>query len=82
MSEERTMSKPVETIYVKLMGEQVDVWRPVQAEHLGDEIYLIVAQPYDGDSETWQFGPGTSVMCELVDSADGSFLGATELHLA
>jgi hypothetical protein len=75
------MNKTLKTVYVKLVGEQVDVWRPVQAEHLGDDIYLIVDQPYDRDSETWQFGPGSSVICELVESADGPILGATDLHI-
>ncbi len=67
-------------IYVKLIGEGVDVWRPVQAEHVRDDIYLIVDQPYDREDETWQFGPGSSVVCELVESSDGPILGATELH--
>jgi hypothetical protein len=75
------MNKPLKTIYVKLVGEQVDVWRPVQAEHVRDDTYVIADQPYDRDSETWQFGPGSSVICEMVESADGPILGATQLHI-
>jgi hypothetical protein len=72
----------LETIYVRLIGEQVDVWRPVQARHILGDVYLIVDQPYDRDDETWEFDPGSSVICELVESADGPFLGATARHLS
>ena len=74
------MKKPLQTIYVKLVDEGVNVWRPVRAEHLRDDLYLIVDQPYDRDSETWQFGPGSSVVCEPVESADGPILRAIELR--
>jgi hypothetical protein len=67
-------------IYVKLLGENVEVWRPVQAEHLRDDIYLVLDQPYDRDSETWQFGPGSEVICKPVESSEGPILGATKLH--
>jgi hypothetical protein len=74
------MKEPLQTIYVKLVGEGVEVWRPVKAEHLRDDVYLIVDQPYDRDSETWQFGPGSSVVCEPVESADGPIPGAIQLR--
>ena len=66
-------------IYVRLLGEAVDVWRPVQAEHLLDDIYLIADQLYDRESETWQFVPGEKVVCRLIPSAGGSMIAATEL---
>jgi hypothetical protein len=52
-------------IFVKLLGESVDVWRPVRAKHLRDDFYLIADQPYDGKDGTWQFTPGTSVSAGL-----------------
>lgn len=73
------MKEPLQTIYVKLVGEGVDVWRPVRAKHLRDDIYVIANQPYDLQDETWQFGPGSSVICKSIESADGPILGAIEL---
>jgi len=64
-------------IFVSLLDEQVDVWRPVQAEHLRENVYKIVEQPYDEEDETWQFEPGDEVVCELIESSDGRILAAT-----
>jgi hypothetical protein len=69
--------RPIETIFVALLDEGVDVWRPVQAEHLHDDNYRIVVQPYDREHESWQFGPGDVVRCELVASSEGVILAAT-----
>jgi hypothetical protein len=69
---------PVE-IFVALVNEQVDVWRPVLAEHLHDNIFRIQDQPYDRDVETWEFGPGQDVECEMILGRDGPFLAATKL---
>ncbi len=63
-------------VYVALLGEGVDVWRPVRAEHLGGNIYRISAQPYDSEVESWQFQPGDTVVCELIDSNEGRILAA------
>ena len=63
-------------IFVALLDEGVDVWRPVEAQHLHDNLYLIADQPYDRTIETWQFEPGTEVVCEIVDASDGTILAA------
>jgi hypothetical protein len=65
-------------IYVALLDEGVDVWRPVQAERLSGTTYRIVSQPYDRDIESWQFEPGDVVLCEMVESSDGRILAATK----
>jgi hypothetical protein len=54
------------TIYVYLLDEAVDVWRPASAEHLRDDIYRIVSGPSD-DTERWEFGPGDIVRCRDQD---------------
>jgi len=54
-----------ETIYVALLDEGVDVWRPVKARRLPGGAYLILEQDYDRSTETWQFEPGTVVMCRV-----------------
>jgi len=40
-----------EEIYVALIDESVDVWRPVRAKHIGGNVYRIVEQPYDREIE-------------------------------
>jgi hypothetical protein len=63
-------------IYVSLVGEGVDVWRPVQAEPIRGNVYRIVDQPYDRGIENWQFEHGYVVECEVIDSSDGKILAA------
>jgi len=70
------MSK-IMTIYVYLPNEAVDTWRPVQAEHLYDNVYRILEQPYERDIETWQFEPGAEVECEWIACYEGQVLAAT-----
>ena len=65
-------------IFVSLLDEAVDVWRPVQAEHIQGEVYRIIDQPYDREIETWQFEPGDEVVCKLTDASDGQILAATQ----
>ena len=67
-------------IFVRLPDEEVDVWRPVRAEHLHDNVYRIVDQPYDREIEVWEFEPGDVVVSDLLDMSDGSVLAATGLH--
>jgi hypothetical protein len=64
-------------IFVRLLDEDVDVWRPVKAEQIGLDRFRIVEQPYDRGTERWEFEPGDEVVCELVASDDGTFLAAT-----
>lgn len=66
-----------EEIYVHLLDEGVDAWRPVKAELLRTGVYRIVGQIYDREVESWQFEPGDEVVCELIDSSEGRILAAT-----
>jgi len=63
-------------IYIALLDEGVDVWRPVQAERLSGNTYRILNQPYVRNTESWQFEPGDLVLCEMVESSDGRILAA------
>lgn len=63
-------------IFVSLLDEAVDVWRPVQAELLYEDVYRIVEQPYDRQVESWQFQPGDLVVCDLVDTSEGEIVAA------
>ena len=50
---------PFETIYVPLLEEGTDVWRPVVAEKLIDETFRILGEmPED---ERWEYRPGQRV---------------------
>jgi hypothetical protein len=64
-------------IFVNLVGELVNVRRPVRAQHLRDDVYEIVDQSYDREVEKWEFEPGDQVVCALMDSDDGPVLTAT-----
>jgi hypothetical protein len=64
------MSSKLAQIYIALLGENVDVWRPAKAEHLHGNVYRISAQDYDKGVESWQFSPGDEVVCEMIE-ADG-----------
>ena len=64
------MSTPA-TVYVALLNEAVNVWRPVQAEHLGEDRYRLTAAPPDG--EVWPFATSDVVRCaERTLAGDGS----------
>ncbi len=67
----------IKEVYVSLLDEGVDVWRPVKAQYLRGNVYRIAEQPYDKKLETWQFTPGDEVVCEMVDSSDGRIFAAT-----
>jgi hypothetical protein len=73
---------PTPEIYVSLLNEGVDVWRPVRAEYVQGSVYRIVDQPYDRETETWQFEPGDEVVCELIDASEGRLLAAVSEHHA
>jgi hypothetical protein len=65
-------------IFVRLVDEGVDVWRPVRAVRIHDDIYRIVEQPYDRELETWQFAPGEDVVGEMIEASKGRILAATK----
>jgi hypothetical protein len=72
-----TTPMPQHTIYVELLSEGVDVWRPVQAEQQPDGTFRLPDHTPEGES--WRFPPGSNVRCALQNLADGSALVATEL---
>ena len=65
-----------QTIYVALLDESVDVWRPVEAEELRDGSFLIVSANCCPEDERWEFEPGSLVHCEVKQLADGPALAA------
>ncbi len=74
------MVKPAQTttVYISLVDEGVDVWRPVVAEHIRDDVYRIVGEPTDPEDEKWEFLPGQHVRCRLQQLSEGEFFVAYE----
>jgi hypothetical protein len=63
-----------EIILMPLIDEGADVWRPVEAEPLGDGAWRVLGPaPY---GETWAFAPGTVVRCERRDRGGETVLAA------
>lgn len=50
------------TIYIQLMGEDVDAWRPVEAEEERDGVFRLPDRAPEG--EVWEFEPNSLVACE------------------
>lgn len=58
----------VKKIYVRLLDEAVDVWRPVRAVHQAEDVYRIVSDAVEG--ERWEFPSGSLVRCCKEKSSD------------
>ena len=72
-----------EQIHVALLNEGTDVWRPVQAEKVADNVYLIPASiDPNAMGEKWEFAPGSRVFCQHRKVADGIILAAVRLARA
>jgi hypothetical protein len=74
------MSSHTETIYVPLLNEGTDVWRPVLAFRRADELFEIASKNDDPEDEVWGFSSGSLVRCEPRQLSGGVRLVAIELH--
>ena len=72
------MDETEHIIYIALLDEGVDAWRPVRAKHVSEDVFLVLEQPYDRAIETWQFEPGTEVICQPRKLSDGMCLVAVD----
>ena len=59
------------TIYVDLPDELTAVWCPVEAVHLGEDIYQIVQVNDDHEDTRWAFDTGSKVRCRSTVTRDG-----------
>ncbi len=64
------------TIFVYLLDEGTDVWRPVNAEHVADRSYRLDPKAVVPEDESWEFPPGAVVECESKRLSDGDQLVA------
>jgi hypothetical protein len=67
-----------EQIHIYLKDEGVNVWRPVDAIRLDDDLYKIPDDTLVPDDEDWQFLPGTVVRCVAKELSGGFRLVAIE----
>jgi len=63
------------TIYVRLLGEGTDVWRPVEAVAISPDVFEIAADAAVPSDERWEFGPGARVRCNR--SNDGRLVASS-----
>ena len=62
----------IEIVYVRLLEEGTDVWRPVAAKRLPDGSFeLEEPEGYDPEDEAWEFPPLARVKCTTRRFADG-----------
>lgn len=55
------------TVYVRLLDEGTDVFRPTEAEHAAEGVFRLLPTPdYDPDDEHWEFLPGALVRCQIM----------------
>lgn len=51
-------------IYIYLLNEGVDSWRPAWALQVGPSTFVVLLmQDYDPETEDWEFPPGSVVVC-------------------
>jgi hypothetical protein len=67
------------TIYVALLDEGVDVWRPVLAERISLDCFRITGVNADPEDEHWEFQTGDVVRCEFRQLSEGKRLVAVEV---
>lgn len=66
MSGDRASDTEPEEVFVRLLDEGTDVWRPVPAvRDPSGGFRLLRADQYDPATETWEYPPGSVVECEV-----------------
>jgi hypothetical protein len=59
-------------VYVKLLHEGVEVFRPVDAIQVAENVYVLCDEyGYNPMYEDWEFSPGTTVRVEERVLVDG-----------
>lgn len=74
-----TNASDSDLIYVPLLDEGVDVWRPVRAERVSGNVFRILWRQEKSENEHWQFGPGDEVVCSDLTLSDGTVRAAIRL---
>jgi hypothetical protein len=56
-------------VYVRLLKEGTDVYRPVSAEQMTSEVFVLSSQEVPRD-EVWEFSPGTRVKVVMKELSE------------
>ncbi len=68
------------TVYVRLLNEGTDVFRPVSAVSLSANVFrLLKPEDYDAEDEEWEFLPDSTVRCDEKSVSEQRILVAVEL---
>ena len=66
-------------IYVRLLNEGTEVFRPADAQEAEDGLFKLLSPPdYDSIDEEWEFQPGVMVRVERRKDRSGDFLIAVK----
>jgi hypothetical protein len=57
-------------VYVRLLEEGTDVHRPVPAEQISSEVFVLGSQEVPSD-EVWEYSPGTRVKVAMKTLSEG-----------
>ena len=75
------MSDDLHTIYIALLDEGTNVWRPAPARKVGDSTYEVLRpSDYNPDDEQWEFPPGSVVECVSRTDPGGNWMIAVRLR--
>lgn len=59
-------------IYIRLLDEGTDVFRPTEVLDLGEGLFRVLpTADYDPEDEKWEFPPGSIVRAEKFQDRDG-----------
>jgi hypothetical protein len=64
------------TVYLELLEEGTQCWRPVNSESLGGDLYRIISEK--PEDEVWPFNTGDTVRCRPQHFQQGLGLVAYE----
>jgi len=70
------MDSPSNTIdvYVRLLNEGTEAFRPTRALDLGGGLFRLMAAPdYDPEDEEWEFLPDKTIRIEIHQGRSGDF---------
>jgi hypothetical protein len=68
----------MDKIYIYLLNEGTDCWRPVDAKRISNNCIKIISVNPDPEDENWEFQPGAIVRCEERELSGGRALVAVE----
>ena len=62
-------------VYVRLLNEGSEVFRPTHATQLREGLFRLMATPdYDPEDEEWEILPDATIRIEMHHGASGDFL--------